>query len=133
MRIFLMRIVLVSIFGLVVWIGTVSYRFFERTGMIKSEIRELEREANRIDQENATLREKIEYFSSANFQEREAKDKLGLKKVDEQVVIIKTRSDSETDSGNSLIPTIDTGRVAEFHSPNYVKWWRMIFGEQRPI
>lgn len=132
MRIFLMRTVFIASLGLVAWIGTVSYRFFERTGMIKNEIRELEREASRIDQENATLREKIEYFSSASFQEREAKDKLGLKKVDEQVVIVKTRSDTEEGSEDFPIPTIGTGRVAEFHSPNYVKWWRMLFGDRRP-
>ena len=130
-RTLLTRAVFIGAFGLAVWIGTVSYRFFERTGMIKSEIRGLEREAKRIDQENATLREKIEYFSSASFKEREAKDKLGLKKIDEQVIVVKTRSETADDMGNLPIPIIGTGRVAEFRSPNYVKWWRMLFGKER--
>ena len=130
-RTLLTRAVFIGAFGLAVWIGTVSYRFFERTGMIKSEIRELEREAKRIDQENATLREKIEYFSSASFKEREAKDKLGLKKIDEQVIVVKTRSETADDMGNLPIPIIGTGRVAEFRPPNYVKWWRMLFSKER--
>jgi cell division protein FtsB len=133
MRILFMRMVFVGAFGLVAWIGAASYRFFERTGMIESEIQALEREADRIGRENATLKEKIEYFSSADFQEREAKDKLGLKKVDEQVVIIRMRPETGGELGDLLVPTIDTGRVAEFRSPNYVKWWRMIFGDRRPI
>ncbi len=133
MRTLFMRVVFISALGLALWIGTVSYRFFQRTGMIKNEIRELENEANRINQENATLRDKIEYFSSASFQEREAKDKLGLKKIDEQVIVVKTPLDTERQTENYSIPIIGTGRTAEFHSPNYVKWWRMLFGNQRPI
>ena len=133
MRTLLMRVVFISALGLALWIGTVSYRFFQRTGMIKNEIRELENEANRINQENATLRDKIEYFSSASFQEREAKDKLGLKKIDEQVIVVKTSPDAGHQAENYSIPIIGTGRTAEFHSPNYVKWWRMLFGNQRPI
>ncbi len=128
-----MRVVFISVFGLAIWIGMASYRFFQRTGMIKSEIHELENEANRINQENATLREKIEYFSSPNFQEREAKDKLGLKKIDEQVVIVKAPTDTENKSEHFSIPMIGTGRTVEFRSPNYVKWWRTIFGNQRPL
>lgn len=132
-RTLLMRVVFISALGLALWIGTISYRFFQRTGVIRSEIRELENEAHRINQENTTLREKIEYFSSASFQEREAKDKLGLKKIYEQVIVVKAPPDTEEGTENYSIPIIGTGRVAEFHSPNYVKWWRMLFDNQRPM
>ena len=132
-RTLLVRAVFVGAFGISLWIGTVSYRFFQRTGMIKSEIQELEHEVDRINRENATLREKIEYFSSASFQEREAKEKLGLKKIDEQVIIVRTPVDAESKISEYSIPIIGTGRVAEFRSPNYVKWWRLVFGNQRPM
>jgi cell division protein FtsB len=127
------RVVFIGAFGIALWIGTVSYRFFQRTGMIQSEIHELESEAKRINQENATLREKIEYFSSPSFKEREAKDKLGLKKIDEQVIVVKAPVDTEERVEASPLAIIGTGRVAEFHAPNYVKWWRMMFGNQRPL
>lgn len=108
-----------------IWVGFASYRSLKRTWAIDQEIEKLENEAQQIERENATLREKITYFSSANFQEREAKEKLGLKKTGEQVVIIKALP--ETDDAHALIPTIDTGRTAEFRSPNYYKWWKLFF------
>lgn len=121
----LIRVVAIAALFLAVWVGLASYRSLERTRGIDQEIAALEQEAKRIEQENATLREKIAYFASPNFQEREAKEKLGLKKTGEQVVVVKSFPGTETES--SLMPTIDTGRTAEFRSPNYYKWWKLFF------
>lgn len=121
----LIRVVAIAALFLAVWVGAASYRSLERTRTIDQEIAKLEDEAQRIERENATLREKITYFSSPNFQEREAKEKLGLKKTGEQVVVVKALPGTETEP--SLIPTIDTGRTALFRSPNYYKWWKLFF------
>lgn len=117
------RFVVAAVVVLAVWVGVASYRSLQRTRAIDAEIAKLETTAKDIERENSTLREKIRYFSSPSFQEREAKEKLGLKKAGEQVVIIKTLPDP--DDGQSMIPTIDTGRSAEFRSPNYYKWWKL--------
>ena len=129
-NILLVRLMMVLVIGVSVWVGMSSYQSFKRTKAINQEIHALEDQANRIKQENVTLREKIEYFSSDSFAEREAKEKLGLKKSGEQVVIIKSVP-NETDA-LSISPMIGVGRSAEFQLPNYYKWWRKIFGNQRP-
>lgn len=110
---------------LVIWVGLASYRSLERTRGIDREIARLEEEAGRIARENATLQEKITYFASPSFQEREAKEKLGLKKAGEQVVVIRPLPESEHEA--LALPMIDSGRTATFTLPNYYKWWKLFF------
>lgn len=129
----MVRAALVGALVFAVWVGSASYQFFQRTGAIDSEIRQLEAAAQRIDRENATLREKIEYFSSDSFEEREAKEKLGLKRIGESVVAVKTFSDTEIEGQESAILTISTGRTVTFRLPNYYKWWKILFADREVL
>jgi cell division protein FtsB len=105
--------------------GYASYRQFERTKRIKSEVSALQAQADKIRQENENLSERISYFSSREYQEQEAKDKLDLQKTDETVVGVKEMPKTE-ESGTE--PRVETSKE-EGALPVYLKWWRLFFSQ----
>lgn len=122
-----MRIGGVGIIVLVSWAVYISSKQMARNERIQSEVAELQNEAERIRRENETLSEKIGYFSSVDFRELEAKEKLGMKKKEEQVVVIKPRPES-TETAPETEDTKPT-TVTGIHngSSNIEKWWRLFF------
>ncbi len=119
-----MRGGVVLIVVLISWTVYVSSKQVARTRRIESEVTSLKDEADKIRRENETLGEKIGYFSSQDFQEQEAKEKLGLKKMNEEVVVIKP---APVASGG-VIETVASERSVEgMGLPNYEKWWRLFF------
>ena len=55
---------------------------------IREQITELETEISTLEQHNAELNDLMQYFNSSDFQDKEARKKLGLKEEGETVVII---------------------------------------------
>ena len=111
---------------LIGWVLFVSSKQIERNRRIQEEVSSLENEAAKIRRENETLSEKIQYFSSDTFREQEAKSKLGLKKTDETMVIIKTRPGFVTEAGDTeKTEGTQTGQTEPM--PNYKKLWRIFF------
>lgn len=107
-----------------VGVGYLSYREWQRGERIEEEIEALRQEAAKIQLENSDLAQKIMYFDSPDFQEREAKDKLGLKRADEEEILL---------SGTPTLPearrevTANTLPAPEDDVPNYRKWWNLFF------
>lgn len=104
-------------------IGTVAmissgWKEMQRSRRIESEVDTLRREAERIRDENRTIEEKIAFYSTESFEEREAREKLDMKKNDEEVVALDTGSvlGARTDERTS-IPDQSNG-----DAPNYRKW-----------
>ncbi len=116
----------VGIIALVSWAVYVSSKQMTRNERIQNEVAELQEEAERIRRENETLSEKIGYFSSVDFREQEAKEKLGMKKKEEQVVVIKPRPEntdvSVVESPKSAVVVGGRDSVS-----NGEKWWRLFF------
>lgn len=120
---FIKRGVLVLALILVGWVIFISWQQFERHERIEEEVAALEAEAEKIKRENETFTERISYFSSDAFREQEAKSKLGLKKNDETVVVIKrgtALSERDTATGPEATPSAAAG--ADVYLPNYQKW-----------
>lgn len=125
---YLMRAGVVIIVALISWAVYVSSKQFSRNQRIEDEVSALQEEADKIQRENETLTEKIRYFDSNDFREQEAKEKLGMKKAGEEVVVIKSWQEdgqemSSTGAGMNLSP-----EQIDEQSPNYEKWWRLFFG-----
>ncbi|KKU53237.1 MAG: hypothetical protein UY41_C0020G0002 [Candidatus Moranbacteria bacterium GW2011_GWE1_49_15] len=95
-----------------------------RSARIEKEIEALKMEAEKIRTDNGNLREKIAYLDTDEFREKVAKEKLNLKKEDEQVVEIRpvTAISEEEVLGASQGTTAP---VEE--EKNYMKWWRKFF------
>lgn len=102
-----------------------AWKEMERSKGIENEVAKIRAEASRIRSENQSLSERIMYFSTGSFEEREAKEKLGMKRIDEEAVAI--------DVGN---PEVDSGadpgvrsEMTEPDLPNYKKWWGYFFNK----
>lgn len=110
------------------WVLYLSSKQVERNHRIQEEISSLETEAVKIRRENETFSEKIQYFSSDDFREQEAKKKLGLKKSEETVVIIKSQPEQNKEGESSLVMKQQaSANVGNENIPNYKKWWKIFF------
>lgn len=113
--------------GVTAWAGFVSWGQLERHKRITDEVNALEKQAKDIALENQTLEERISYFSTREFREQEARQKLGLKKPEETVVAIKEEGEeenpkSDNQSNNQLTETKE-------EQPNFQKWWALFFSK----
>lgn len=86
---------------LILGIGLLGVIFFAliketyRKKQVLDEIRELQNEAARIEKENSEIQEKLAYFDSRDFKEKEAKDKLNLQDPGENLLVIKPSPSKE--------------------------------------
>lgn len=124
---YLLRAGIVGIVALVSWVAYISSKQIARNERIENEVGMLQSEAERIRRENETLSEKIGYFSTADFREQEAKEKLGMKKESEEAVLIKARpAQKSVEETREVQGTSES--VGEVRIPNYRKWWDLFFG-----
>jgi cell division protein FtsB len=121
----LMRMFLLFALGVTAWAGFVSWGQMERHKRITKEVEALEEKAKYIALENQTLEERISYFSTREFREQEARQKLGLKKPDETVVAIKEEGRLEKGEDGSFKEVTQTENTI----PNYQKWWKLFFSK----
>lgn len=91
---------------------------------VQSEIDQLKAEAAKIERENSDLSDRIAYFQSKDYQEKEAKDKLNLQNPGENVVIVKPNAE------NKAVPVEDTpsnDKKLVVRTSNIQKWWDYFF------
>jgi len=69
----------------------------------------------KLRDENEKLKRELEYKKSKEFEEAEIRNKLGLAKPNEAIVVIPQESDNQEVIGN----------VRDV--PNWRKWWRLFF------
>lgn len=123
---YFLRAGIVAIIALVSWIAHISSKQIARNERIENEVAVLQSEADRIRRENETLSEKIGYFSTADFREQEAKEKLGMKKEREEVVLIKSRPEQKKEVAQSeALPS--TQETDQYNVSNYRKWWNLFW------
>ena len=91
---------------------------------VQKEIDGLKQQADKIDKQNMELNDKIAYFQSNDFKEKEAKDKLNLQNPGENVVIVKpssiiqSQTAAQTPSGDKKLVVLVS---------NVQKWWNYFF------
>jgi cell division protein FtsB len=117
---------LLLIFGFFILIGVSFFiaREYYKKSQIQKEIQKLETEAALINRENLEIQDKIAYFESRDYQEREAKDKLNLQNPGENVVVIKPGivKEKNIEPGNENIP-----QPLPSETSNMKKWWKYFF------
>ncbi len=108
---------------LAIFISTSAVREAYRSRTIEKEVESLKQEAQRIQNENNAMTERIAYFETPQFQEKIAKEKLNLQKIDENVVVVKYGTDQKNDAINLPVEeSMDQQEVS-----NYQKWWNIFF------
>lgn len=122
--------------GLVAFIGFLSFQIF---GIYKIKYeRELEKQAllkqvEKIKQDTVSLEKIKEYISTSAYQEREAKQKLDLKKPGEEVVMITPGSITANLSNEELISILRNPKSEERipAQTNPERWWAFFFDKDR--
>jgi hypothetical protein len=97
------------------------------------EKQELLKQVERIKQDTASLEKIKEYISTSAYQEREAKQKLDLKKPGEEVVMITPGSITANLSNDELISILRDPK-SEKRIPaqtNPERWWAFFFDKDR--
>lgn len=111
---------LVSLIILTLIIASFSKEFIQ-TREINQEISSLQKEIQDLEEQNRELEALIKYFDSESYAERKARMELGLKKPDEEVIIIQNIPD------NPLNIFDEKTNDEEDEIPNPLKWWRYFF------
>lgn len=115
---------------LVIGIILVCYAFFVLGKMVwqnyqvNQQIRNLENEVLVIEKENQKLSDLIAFFQTETFKEKEAREKLGMVKPGEKVLVFPDSEKTETitNTNSSIKSSEDTQSI-----PNYKKWWNFFF------
>jgi cell division protein FtsB len=96
-----------------------------RKKQIQKEIEGLQTEIQKMNQENSELSNLISYFSSREFQEKEAREKLNLQKEDEKMIVLRKEIEAQKVEESSAPEQND--QAATDQSPNWQKWLRFFF------
>ncbi len=107
------------------WLYMLSQKERVRDKTIGSEISRLETEAEKIAADTLSLKERIAYFSSDTFQEREAKEKLDYRHQDERVIVVRPGRGG-VPMTDPLLPSSESRYNGE-DMPNHRKWWRLFW------
>lgn len=104
------------IFGLylIVSLSRNLFSLIRKGGEIKKENLKL----TSLEEENRQLKEQLEFSDSQEFIEREARDKLGMAKEGEQVLVL------PSNLGKITLPQTEE---KETEIPNWKKWWNLFF------
>lgn len=105
------------------FISSNAFKEAYRSRTIEKEVERLKKEAEKVQNENKQLADRIAYFETPEFQERVAKEKLNLQKNDETVVVVKEAAQQEEQKNENDFVVADENDSI----PNYIKWWNFFF------
>ena len=115
-RIFIWSGIIVLLFILIA-LGKAALKKHE----VDTEIQNLQAQVSDLKGQDTELSGLIEYFKTQNFQERQARENLGLKKPGETVVAIPSNNAQDT-------PVFSEASGSETLTiPNPKKWWNYFF------
>jgi cell division protein FtsB len=114
---------LVILISIGVSLGKEAYR----KKQVQKEIEDLQSQIKRLGQENSDLNNLIAYFSTPQFQEKEAREKLNLQKDNEQMIVLHKdlAAKSQPQFSDSQAPSVQND-----NSPNWRKWLNFFFTPQ---
>ena len=79
------KIAIAALLALLVFLGNIKFKQWQKQRQIEREKQTLERQADALEKKNRELSQSLQYLNSLSFKERVAREQLGLKKQDEQV------------------------------------------------
>jgi hypothetical protein len=119
--------------GIIIFLGIKILDIYKIKYTRELEKQELLKQVERIKQDTVSLEKIQEYISTSAYQEREAKQKLDLKKTGEEVAIITPGSITANLSNEELISILRDPK-AEQKIPaqtNPERWWAFFFDKDR--
>lgn len=93
-------------------VGKTLYQSYQ----VRKELDNLKVSITELQQNNKQLSEQIIYYQSASYREKIARERLGLMRAGEEVIVILPEEKPKT-----------VDKDAEEGLPNYQKWWNFFF------
>ena len=119
-RRFLKLVIFVSGIAVIVGLAGSSYPLWNKRDIVA----ERQTVLTELEGENATLKRQLQDAQSEGFVERMAREKLGLVKEGETLVVMSNPPAGE--AGDKLQMTNEEEKTAE-NAPNWKKWWKLFF------
>jgi len=116
-----------------IWLVLNVVNVYYRKYKINKEIENLKAQIASAEKSNQQISEMIDYLGSKDFLEKEAREKLNMKKPGEEVVIIEplkqqATSSSEIAPGNNKMEKKDNlAQEPPESESNLAKWWKFFF------
>src|SRR6185436_18688403 len=92
------RIATVALSGVLIFVMVITARIFVQKRVVDREIAKLQDQMERVKKDNEQLSSLIQYLNTTEYQERQAREKLNLKKDGEFVVVLPQGSTSGTEA-----------------------------------
>lgn len=122
-----------ALIGIIIFLSIRILNIYKIKYTRELEKQELLKQVERIKQDTASLEKVKEYISTSAYQEREAKQKLDLKKSGEEVVMITPGSITANLSNEELISILrdpqSEKRIPAQTNPE--RWWAFFFDKDR--
>jgi len=115
-----------------IWLGLSVADVYYKKYKIAKEVNDLKDQIAKTEKSNQQISAMIDYLSSQSFLEKEAREKLNMKKPGEEVVIIEPSKEVSTSASSFLgggNPENQTSSPvsASISESNFVKWWKYFF------
>jgi len=99
---------------------------------LSEEISGLETEVERLEGRKQQLAGLMEYFGQESYLEKEARQRLNLKKPGERVIILSQKADADVKSDQGIDNILDDNTALGQNTENqemanYWKWWEYFF------
>jgi len=128
-KIFNSKVFLFALLLLLVWLGIKTVKMIYQKQELGNQISNLKTEIEKLNKSSQEFSQLMEYMKDPAFLEKEAKEKLNLKKEGENVALMPKAAVSEGLSGNQNTSTPPTSAPLTLKENNLVKWWKFFFGE----
>ena len=111
-----------------IWLTLISVKTLYRKYQLDNEISSLKKEIAKIDRKDQELTQLMSFFNNQDFLEKEAKEKLNLKREGENVAMVPEAAFSQESitTPTSVLGQSETAAVSE---NNFVEWWKYFFGQ----
>ena len=110
-----------------IWLGLSLSKIVYKRYQLNEEIENLKTEIEKMDKKEQELTKFISYLDSSTYLEREAREKLNLKKEGENVLMV-SESELENESSSVVSQQASIGNnKSEIIESNLIKWWKFFF------
>lgn len=117
----------IFIFGCIIILSVIAISFskdYMKSQNLKHEIYSLQGDISKNEKKILELSEFLKYLDSKNYAEKKARTELGLKKPDENVVVIPK-------SAEENIETTEQDSMEAQKGSNIIKWWNYFFRKNK--
>mgnify|MGYP001577694557 CR=1 FL=1 len=117
------KIAIVFLVPVTALVGFSLYKLHLAAKAINEEINSLNAQIVELDNNNKDITDTMEYMNTADYREKEAKEKFNLQKPGEKVIIINRKS------GSALQKTIENNNTAGEQKYFWQKWLDYFWGK----